>query len=477
MSAHTFFILVVSAYVVLVVSTATVVVLENRQPAKTIAWLIVLAGIPILGLVFFYFFGQDERRRHALNRGNYLSIAREMQAGAAAGGTEVAARPSLPRYEALARMLASRDVAPVTDGNRVRLLKSGNAFLSELLRAIAGAQEHVHIETYIIEDDPVGRLVRDALIKCAARGVEVRLLYDDVGCWNVPQRFFRPLEEAGILVGSFLPVRFPKLTRRMNYRDHRKLCIIDGRMGFIGGMNLALRYVTRRNGLWQDMQMSVEGPAVAAMQRSFLSNWHFATGRLRLENRFFPAVEPFRENVRMQIVTSSPLSEFPEIMYATTWLAQNARRYLYMQTPYFMPTDSVLQALQTAAMAGADVRLMLPKKPDAFWLRWANDGYFVDVLSAGIRIFLYDGGFLHAKTLVVDDECLSIGSANMDFRSYENNFESNAIVYDRDMAVSLREHFLQLQQDCHEVCLEEWEKRPLWRKYLESHTRILSPLL
>ena len=164
-------------------------------------------------------------------------------------------------------------------------------------------------------------------------------------------------------------------------------------------------------------------------------------------------------------------------MFATTWLAQNARRYLYMQTPYFMPTDSVLQALQTAAMAGADVRLMLPKKPDAFWLRWANDGYFVDVLSAGIRIFLYDEGFLHAKTLVMDDECLSIGSANMDFRSYENNFEANAIVYDREMAVRLRDHFLRLLADCHEVSLEEWGQRPLWRKYIESHTRILSPLL
>ena len=179
----------------------------------------------------------------------------------------------------------------------------------------------------------------------------------------------------------------------------------------------------------------------------------------------------------VQIVTSSPISPFPEIMFAVTWLAQNARRYLYMQTPYFMPTDAVLQALQTAAMAGVDVRLMLPVKPDVFWLRWANDGYFDDVLTAGIRVFLYAEGFLHAKTLVTDDECLTIGSANMDFRSYENNFEANAIVYDRDMAVTMREKFLQLQGSCEEVHLDEWKKRPLWRKYLESHTRILSPLL
>ncbi|MBR1593953.1 MAG: cardiolipin synthase [Alloprevotella sp.] len=477
MSAHTFYIILLVSYVLLVMSTATVVVLENRQPAKTIAWLIVLAGIPVVGLVFFYFFGQDERRRHALNRGHYLSIAREMHADVAGTTQEAAVLPTPARYVSLSQMLEHQGVMPVTGGNRMQPLETGRDFLDSLLAAIADARDHVHIETYIIEDDAVGRRVRDALVECVARGVEVRLLYDDVGCWNVPQRFFRPLEEAGVLVGTFLPVRFPKLTRRMNYRDHRKLCVVDGTIGFIGGMNLAERYVTCSNGLWQDMHMSVEGPAVAAMQRAFLSNWHFATGRLRLEKRFFPAVAPHAEDVKMQIVTSSPLSGFPEIMFATTWLAQNARRYLYMQTPYFMPTDSVLQALQTAAMAGADVRLMLPKKPDAFWLRWANDGYFVDVLSAGIRIFLYDEGFLHAKTLVMDDECLSIGSANMDFRSYENNFEANAIVYDREMAVRLRDHFLRLQADCHEVSLEEWGQRPLWRKYLESHTRILSPLL
>lgn len=477
MSAHTFLILLLAGYVALVVSTATVVVLENRQPAKTIAWLIVLAGIPVVGLVFFYFFGQDERRRHALNRGNYHNIAREMQAGAAAGENDGAVTEAPGHFAPLAQMLENSGVTPVTSGNRLELLTSGADFLKHLLQDIKAARKHVHIETYIIEDDAVGRAVRQALIACARRGVEVRLLYDDVGCWNVPQRFFRPMEEAGVLVGAFLPVRFPKLTRRMNYRDHRKLCVVDGRTGYIGGMNLALRYVTRRTRPWQDVQMRVEGPGVVAMQRAFLSNWHFATGRLRLEERFFPAVEPLAENVKMQVVTSSPISDFPEIMYATTWLAQNARRYLYLQTPYFMPTDSVLQALQTAAMAGVDVRLMLPQKPDAFWLRWANDGYFSDVLAAGIRVFLYEEGFLHAKTLVMDDECLSVGSANMDFRSYENNFEANAIVYDDAMAVTMRDHFLRLQATCREVKLAEWEQRPLWRKYLESHTRILSPLL
>ena len=474
MSAHTFYIISLLAYIIVVLGTATVVVLENRQPAKTIAWLIVLAGIPIVGLIFFYFFGQDERRRHTLNRGQYADIVRRMRSVAIA--SEEKALPS--HFAPLTRMLEENDGTPATGGNRLHLYMSGAEFIEDLTDVISKAQHHVHIEMFIIEPDSVGRSIRDALIDCARRGVEVRFLYDDVGCWNVPSRFFKEMEDAGVLVGNFMPVRCPKLTRRMNYRDHRKICIIDGQTGYIGGMNLAERYVQVAPHPWVDAQLRVEGPAVAALQRTFLSDWHFATGRIRSEESYFPTPHPVGEDgMIVQMVTSSPISSFPEIMFAVTWLAQNSRKYLYMQTPYFMPTDSVLQALQTAAMAGVDVRLMLPVKPDVFWLRWANDGYFDDVLSAGIRVFLYSEGFLHAKTLVTDDECLTIGSANMDFRSYENNFEANAIVYDREMAVSMRETFLKLQSVCEEVNLEEWKKRPLWRKYLESHTRILSPLL
>lgn len=473
MSAHTFYIISILAYIVVVISTATVVVLENRQPAKTIAWLIVLAGVPIVGLVFFYFFGQDERRRHTLSRGQYADIVRRMRS--VARTSETGALPE--HYAPLTRMLEANDGSPATGGNALRVFTSGAEFVGDLVERIGAAQHHVHVEMFIIEDDAVGRSVRDALMQCAQRGVEVRFLYDDVGCWNVRNSFFAEMEAAGVVVGNFMPVRFPKLTRRMNYRDHRKICIIDGQVGYIGGMNLAERYVQEAPHPWQDAQLRVEGPAVAALQRTFLSDWLFATGRVRSEQTYFPTPRTTAGGKMVQIVTSSPISPFPEIMFAVTWLAQNARRYLYMQTPYFMPTDAVLQALQTAAMAGVDVRLMLPVKPDVFWLRWANDGYFDDVLAAGIRVFLYAEGFLHAKTLVTDDECLTIGSANMDFRSYENNFEANAIVYDRDMAVTMREKFLQLQGSCEEVHLDEWKKRPLWRKYLESHTRILSPLL
>lgn len=460
-------------YAVLVVSTATVVVLENRQPAKTIAWLIVLVLLPGLGLIIFYFFGQEERRRHILNRGNYAIIWNNMRE--AVRPTPITEQPK--DYEPLIALLSDGCRAVVTGGNDVRLLPSGRDFLLSLLREIYAAREHIHIETYIIDDDAVGRLVRDALIDRLRDGVEVRFLYDDVGCWHLPGRFFRSMEQAGAQVFAFMPVRFPSLTRRVNYRNHRKVCVFDGRTGFIGGMNLALRYCPKDTAQWVDMQLRLCGECVGTLQQTFLSSWFFSSGRMRAEKRFFPVQAEQAGGSLVQVVSSTPISPFPEIMYAVTWMLQNARRYVYVMTPYFMPTEPVIQALQTAAMAGVDVRLMLPLKPDGFWLRWGNEAYFTDVLRAGIRIFLYDGGFLHAKALVMDDDCCTVGSSNMDFRSFENNFESNAIVYDAAVARIVREQFDAALAHCHEVREQDWDSRSWGRRYIESVTRIFSPLL
>ncbi|MBR1446271.1 MAG: cardiolipin synthase [Alloprevotella sp.] len=470
--------IVMTFYVLLIAGTAMVVVLENRKPEKTIAWLIVLTFLPVAGWIFFYFFGQDERRRHILSRGGYAGIARQLHAS-----LEGEVKPNVPaKYELICQLGDQSGTYSPTSGNSVKLLYDGAAFVGALLQDIYAAREHIHIETYIIEDDAVGRLVRDALIERAREGIEVRLLYDDVGCWRVPQSFFQPLEEAGGLVFPFLPVRFPSLTRRANYRNHRKVCVFDGRTGYIGGMNLALRYVSRREGTWHDAQLRVSGSAARSLQATFLSSWYFATGRLRKEQRFFPAVEGATGAMAeggstVQIIGSTPISRFPEIMLAVTALATRAEHYLYIQTPYFMPTEPVLQALQTAAMGGVDVRLMLPKKPDAFWLRWANDSFLADVLDAGVRVLRYKAGFLHAKTIVCDDDCCSVGSANMDFRSFENNFEANALVYDPTLAGKMRRQFEADEALCEEIHADHWATRPLMRRALESITRIFSPLL
>lgn len=465
--------IIVIAYAVFIMSTAVVIVLENRQPAKTIAWLIVIWLLPIIGLIFFYFFGQNVRREHHFRRRAYDCITQRM--------LEVCYEPSVrefpKRFAPLIEGLERNHLSVITGNNATELLPSGRQFLQALLRAIYAAKNHIHIETYIIEDDAIGQLVADALADKAREGVEVRLLYDDVGCWRVPETFFHRLEKAGVRCAAFEPVRFPSLTRKVNYRNHRKVCIIDGHTGFIGGMNLALRYAPLRYADWLDMQLQLKGESVCALQRIFLSDWFFVTEELKTEQSYFPSsTETFGRQLT-QIVFSTPFAQYSEIAYSLSWLIQNARNYIYIQSPYFVPTESFLQALQTAALVGVDVRIMLPARPDALFLRWVNESFFQDVLISGVRIFLYKGGFLHAKVLVADDEFSSVGSANMDFRSFENNFEANAYVYNQQTATDLRQLFLTVQEDCEEVSYDHWMQRPLWKRLLESHARILSPLM
>lgn len=457
-------------YLVLVLSATAVVVLENRQPAKTMAWILVLTFVPVVGLVLFYFFGQTLKHDRFISKRNYLFLTRRMLGGIR--HVEVTERP--PHYTPLINFFEWKNGAFLTEGNEVEVITTGKAFLARLLQDIQTAKSFIHLESYIIDNDNVGWRLGEALMAKVAEGVEVRVIYDDVGCWRVPDSFFRRLRKRGVKVEAFLPVRFPSLTHKVNYRNHRKLCIIDGRVGYIGGMNLADRYLDEN---WTDLHLRIAGAAAGAMQRRFLGDWQFVTGNLMTADRYFPpSNETAKRGALMQIVSASPVARYPEIMYGITWAVQNARRYVYVQTPYFMPTESVMQALQTAAMSGVEVRLMLPEKPDGFWLRRANDSYLEDVLKAGIRVFFFTGGFLHSKVLVTDDELCSVGSSNWDFRSFENNFEANAFIYDATTALAVKRVFLENQDRCREVFYNQWMQRSKWERFLESNTRILSPL-
>ena len=464
-----------SIYFILVASMVFIVLLENRQPEKTIAWVVAIVLLPVAGPIAFIFFGQTIKRTRYINRHRYIQINASMLQRDLRNK-----QLKLPKkYAQLIELNENDSWAFLADNNQVELLTNGKDFLQALLRSIYGAQHHIHIETYIIEDDAVGRLVRDALIDKAKEGISVRLIYDDVGCWNVSDRFFRTMTDAGIEVVPFMPVRFPSLSHKINYRNHRKIIVIDGSVGFIGGMNLALRYVSTRINEWRDMQLLVRGNAVGRLQRIFLVDWQF----LREEEKEIAMEELFaspqlvsQNSALMQIVSSYPVSAYPEIMFALCHAISQATRYVYVQTPYFMPTEPVMQALQIAALAGIDVRVMIPMKPDGIMLRWANDSYVEDLLKAGVKVYMMTYGFLHSKTMVIDDDWCSVGSANMDFRSFNNNFEANALIYDEACAKKVRKVFENDMTHCNEIELEEWNKRPMRRKIQESLTRLFSPL-
>ena len=463
-------------YLAITIGGIVAVLMDNKQPEKTMAWILVLCFMPIVGIIFYLFFGQNTRKEKVISeRSMDLLMKRSM--------LEFAEQENLHiprRNRPLMKLFTNQNWALPFKDNEVSIFTDGYEFVSTLLYNIGQAQDHIHLDTYIIEDDPLGNLVADALIDKARQGVEVRLLYDDVGCWRVKDRFFNRMKAAGIQVYAFMPVRFPAFTGKVNYRNHRKLCVIDGKVGFIGGMNIALRYVkgTARQ-TWRDTHICIRGGAVYAIQRAFLVDWYFVSRTLVTDRRYYPPVDKtIDNNCLTQIVTSSPVSPWPDIMQGYVRVLLQAHRYVYMESPYFLPTEPVLFAMRTAALAGVDVRLIVPRHGDAKLVEWASRSYLMEVIEAGVKVYLYEPGFNHSKILVSDDNLSSCGSTNIDFRSFENNFEANAFFFNEGMALRLKKVFLTDQAQSTLVDdVSYFIKRPFLQRLLESLVRLLSPLL
>lgn len=463
-------------YLAITIGGIVAVLMDNKQPEKTMAWILVLCFMPIVGIIFYLFFGQNTRKEKVISeRSMDLLMKRSM--------LEFAEQENLHiprRNRPLMKLFTNQNWALPFKDNEVSIFTDGYEFVSTLLYNIGQAQDHIHLDTYIIEDDPLGNLVADVLIDKARQGVEVRLLYDDVGCWRVKDRFFNRMRAAGIQVYAFMPVRFPAFTGKVNYRNHRKLCVIDGKVGFIGGMNIALRYVkgTARQ-TWRDTHLCIRGGAVYAIQRAFLVDWYFVSRTLVTDRRYYPPVDKtIDNNCLTQIVTSSPVSPWPDIMQGYVRVLLQAHRYVYMESPYFLPTEPVLFAMRTAALAGVDVRLIVPRHGDAKLVEWASRSYLMEVIEAGVKVYLYEPGFNHSKILVSDDNLSSCGSTNIDFRSFENNFEANAFFFNEGMALRLKKVFLTDQAQSTLVDdVSYFIKRPFLQRLLESLVRLLSPLL
>lgn len=460
-------------YFGVVIGIIVVVILDNRNPVKTISWILVLMFLPVVGLVFYFFFGRSQRHERIISKKNQSRLLKKPLAEFQAQDDYQAP----PHYSRLISLFANLNRSLPFERNRVQVYTNSVSMLQSLLHEIRQAKSHIHLEFYIFADDAVGRLVRDMLIEKAREGLEVRVIYDDMGCWHVPHRFFEEMRETGIEVRSFLKVRFPRFTSKVNYRNHRKIVVIDGRVGFVGGMNLAERYVRGVEwGVWRDTHLMLEGKAVHGLQAAFLQDWYFVDRTFVTAARYFPKTEN-RGNALIQIVTSEPVGLWREIMLGLSMAILNARKYFYIQTPYFLPTETILAAMQTAAQAGVDMRLMLPERADNRITHFASCSYIADTLRAGVKIYFYKKGFLHSKLMVSDDELSTVGSTNLDFRSFEHNFEVNAFIYDTETALEMREIFLQDQRNSEQVLLKNWIKRPWHRKVAESVIRLLAPLL
>lgn len=477
--------LVILIYFLLVLNATLAVMLDNRQPVKTIAWILIIFLVPIIGLLLYYFFGQNIRRERIFNKKSVDLLTQKVMAKFVKQEFTEVPEPVLPLIQYFKR----NSLALPFGSNEAELYTRGGQFVDALIKDIDEARHHVHLDFFKIEDDSVGRRVREALLRAVGRGVVVRVIYDDVGCWTVPKRFFREMSHNGIFVQAFLPVHFRSLSHRVNYRNHRKLAVIDGRTGYIGGMNLAERYVKGEKGRsWLDLHMRVTGLAVYGIQQLFLTDWYFCSQELITDQRYYPTMnlEPARTvegqteklpgGALMQIVSTAPFARWQTIQMGYNRIILNAKRYIFIQTPYFMPPESILESLQNAALSGVRVQLMVPLKPGGFWMTWANESYFGDVLKAGIEVYAYRPGMLHAKMLVVDDYFASVGSANMDFRSLGQTFEDSAFIYDTPLSMRIKALFEEARRDCIKIDLEMWNNRTIRRRIIESFVKIFSPL-
>jgi len=470
------------AYVLAMLMIVLLVMLENRSPLKAIPWMLVLLFVPVLGVVFYVFFGQNLRkekiiRRKGLKNHDMISeMAHAQSYRLADGGMDD--MPRMLNNKKLIQLFLNNSSSILTIGNKVDVLNNGEATYEAILAALRGAKKFIHLQYYIFDDDEIGNRILDILKAKASQGVEVRMIVDDVGSWELKRSFFRNLQSYGIEIFSFLTVRFPSLTSKVNYRNHRKIVVVDGEVGFLGGINVADRYINGNPayGSWRDMHLRICGDAVNALQSVFFIDWYFVSQKDIADPKYFPHKEPEGDKP-IQIVTSGPDSDWAGIMMGYYQSISNAKKYVYITTPYFMPGESVLMALKASALGGVDVRILIPEKSDAYFTALCTNSYIKEMLIAGVKFYFYQPGFLHSKMMVIDDEMCTIGTTNMDFRSFEQNFEVNAFIYDEQKALEVKGYFMDDLSQSKRIVLEEWRKRPRWQKAKESFARLFSPLL
>ena len=527
-------------YVLLILSVFTVILVDKGDSGRKFAWLLIIAVLPVVGLALYLMFGINYRHHWIFNRRHqrYRDIF------------EAGTTPELNRilfghdneekireeFRPLARLLGAEHYPSVTSGNDIEVITSGQRKFDLLREDILAAKESIHIEYFHFGNDKGSKAIKRLLMQKARKGVKVRFLYENIANFPIAAAYYNDMRKAGVEVVKFTNPRMHvlDLATKLNYRNHRKIVVIDGKIGYTGGMNINDHYFR----LWRDTHMRITGDAVAVLQYTFLDSWLTGGGTIDkamtefypMAKKVAPATEPvevtaqgslilnnvastssetgkgspatgkistatgendltteqeidFRathqtlRNKLIQIVPDEPDLPLPILQLSYEWALQHAKKYIYLQTPYFVPTEPVMDALKTAALCGVDVRLMHPEVADNILMRPANRAYYEEALQAGVRIFLRKGEFIHAKTFVSDDYLSSIGSANLDFRSFAINYEVNSYIYDEQTALMNKGIFMYDLRQCHELTIEEWSARPWYSHIIESIMRLFAPLL
>lgn len=462
-------------YVITIVTLIVVVLSENRNPVKSMAWVLVLILLPVVGLVIYLIFGRSLKGMKLISRSDLRELRRlNDYSDHSNKATEL--NDSSRQLISLVNTLTTPHLFM---GNDIQIFTAGRDKFDSLLRDIESARNYIHVQYFIIENDAIGSQLIELLMRKAQEGVQVRVLYDYVGSFYMRPGVLKKMRRAGIEIHPFLEVTLTNMAFRINWRNHRKIVVIDGEIGYVGGMNIASRYVTgdKKWKAWRDTHLRIVGEAVAALQYSFAIDWNFTTRKLLTLPTVHYATPPVRPDYLVQMMSSGPTDRWNNISMVFLRAISLAKQRIYIQTPYFLPNDPLLKALQSAALSGIDVKLMIPRRPDSWMLRLATGSYIKECLLSGMKIYFYEPTVMHAKVVIVDDEFVTAGSTNFDSRSFEHNFEFNTLIYSKQFNDQMCATFMADMEDCTRVSMGKWKKRPLAQKALESVVRLISPIL
>ena len=469
-------ILLLILYLLILLGTVVVILQESNSSYKAISWLFVVVALPFLGLILYLMVGRDIRLKHFLQKPLYRKIT-----AAPLKLTDPRFYQTLrpdPLSDALVKLISSNNDSALLSAQDIQLFSHGKEKYQALFRDIAAASRFIHIEYYILAGDPLGTQLRDLLVEKALQGVQVRLLYDYIGSFSVGPKFWKPLRRAGGFVLGFGVMHFPYIGNQISNRNHRKIVVIDGTIGYTGGMNVARRYITGNElGSWRDTHFRITGNAVSGLQRAFLKDWNYSSRHALFLEDFFPASPNPSDPILIQYVTNGPFGRGNTIEQAFTKAFALAQKSIRIQTPYFLPTDLMLNALISAALRGVQVSIMIPEKGDSLPAQLASESYLDEVLRAGIQILRYQGGFLHSKLLTIDGTVASIGSSNMDFRSLEINYELNAFIYHPQTIARIDALMDRDLLRCTPLDTARWQKRSRAKRIVEPLMRLLAPML
>lgn len=475
------------AYALLAITVILKVLYDTRSTTKALAYILFIVFVPFVGMIFYFSVGINYRKRKLYSRkiiqdGPIRNSIRDVMIAY----SESISKSGLldNRYQKLSEYIRQAGSSPLTANNEVKLLINGEEKFPELLKALENAKSHIHIEYYIYEHDITGNAVADVLIKKAKEGVEVRFLYDDFGSHGLGKAFIKRLEDAGVQTAPFYKIIWYAFANRINYRNHRKIIIIDGNVGFIGGINMSDRYrndLQKENHLfWRDTHLMIKGISTSYLQYLFLCDWNFCSPvRLDYDKIYFPDQLQNSKLVNdvVQIAASGPDSAQPVIFYSLMEAIGSAKKNIYITSPYFIPGESLMDALIIAIQSGLDVKILIPGISDSKMVNAAARAHYTELLKYDVKIYQYNKGFVHAKTMVIDDNLAIVGSANMDYRSFDLNFEVNAMVYSQSIAKQLTDVFYNDIKDADLIDAEVWLNRPTYVLLWERAVRLLSPFL